>query len=103
MTVVRLPLRVDIRSGERLTPTGTDPRALPWVQGAAETQTRRTRQEYAAQLADLRERLSVLRSRRVQREAAHLTPAEIAPAYGPRRRPWVFKQLPLLVTQPDGE
>lgn len=90
-TSLGLPLRVDIASGERLEPTGLDPYSLPWVQGAASTVPLRVKRHYSAQIADLREKLSVLRSKRAQDNDI--------PAYGPRRRPHGFTTLDQQVEQ----
>lgn len=86
MSSFDLPLRVDIVSGERLEPTGIDPYSLPWVQGAASTIPLCVRRRYPEQIADLREKLSVLRSKRAK-------DTDI-PAYGPRRRERLFYTLP---------
>lgn len=85
MTDLSLPLRIDIDSGEQLEPTGIDPYSLPWVQGAASTVPLQTRRKYSAQLADLREKLAVLRSKR--------TKDSDIPVWGPRLRDGIFRAL----------
>lgn len=81
------PIRVG-EDGARLQPTGIDPYSLPWVQGAAETVPLRTRNRYATQLADLREKLSVLKAKRPAK-----TMDVIVPAWGPRRQPPSYRAL----------
>ena len=81
-----LPLRIDIATGERLAPTGQDPYELPWVQGAASSVPRQTRIRYAHQLADLREKLDVLRSKRAKKDDG-------LPLWGPRLRPSLFRTM----------
>lgn len=88
MTTFTFPLRVDIASGEKLDPTGLDPYALPWVQGAAQTVPTRTKRKYPEAQADLREKLAVLKAKRpLKVEEAD------EPFWGPRRRPAGFKAL----------
>lgn len=84
-TLFDLPIRVDVATGARLEPSGLDPYALPWVQGAAATVPLRTRIKYAAQITDLREKLDVLRSRG--------TKDTDAPEFGPRLRTREFQLL----------
>jgi hypothetical protein len=80
-------VRIDVRTGEGLPLTGTDPYSLPWVQGAASTVRREIRERYSNQLADLREKLDVLRAkRRAKRD-------NFAPLYGPRPRSEWFKMM----------
>jgi hypothetical protein len=88
MTTFTFPLRVDIATGEKLDPTGLDPRSLRWVQGAALTVPGRVRREYAEQQADLVEKLAVLRAKRPAK-----LEGDVEPAYGPRRRPLGFRRL----------
>lgn len=90
-----LPLRIDVASGERLEPTGIDPHSLPWVQGAASTVTLQTKRKYSAQIADLREKLSVLRSKRAKDTDV--------PAWGPRLRPPIFRSYDQRPMPGDGE
>lgn len=90
-----LPLRIDVASGERLEPTGLDPYSLPWVQGAASTVPLRVKRLYAERLADLRERLSVLRSKRTK-------DTDDFPAWGPRRRDQRFVALDQVPLPSDG-
>jgi len=80
-----LPLRVDIASGQALEPTGLDPYSLRWVQGAASTVPVRTRRRYAEQIADLREKLDLLRSKRAKDTDV--------PIFGPRLRPAGFSAM----------
>lgn len=94
------PIRIG-EDGARLQPTGKDPYALPWVQGAAETVTLRTRRKYAAQITNLREKLEVLKAKRPAR-----TMDVIAPAWGPRKRPAAFRTMhnrPLPEDGPNGD
>ncbi len=102
-----LPLRIDIATGEKLEPTGLNPYALPWVSGAAATLPRQTRTKYAAQLTDLIERLTVLRSRRPEDFEERLTEFyrhqdrvrtkiqqhEARTLYGPEPRSATFRAL----------
>ncbi|MCZ2111326.1 MAG: hypothetical protein LC118_17445 [Dehalococcoidia bacterium] len=81
-----LPIHIG-EDGARLQPTGKNPYELPWVQGAAETVPLRTRRQYATQLADLREKLEVLKTKRPAQTMRAATPDGVDPAWGPRRRP----------------
>lgn len=80
-----LPLHIDIANGGSLEPTGLDPYALPWAQGAASTVHLSIRTKYRSQVTDLREKLAHLRSKRVKDTDF--------PAWGPRRRSRVFSAL----------
>lgn len=63
----------------------TDPYTLPWVTGAEDTLPGRTRAKYPKGRTDLKEKLSVLKSKRAQRGA---DPRSVAYAVGgtdPRR------------------
>jgi hypothetical protein len=64
MTDLALPVRVDIRTGARLEPTGLDPYKLPWVEGAADTLPKATRDKHKKQINDLRKRTADRRLRR---------------------------------------
>lgn len=82
--------------GARLAPSGLDPYALPWVQGASSTVHLSTRRKYAAQLTDLYEKLALLRSKRKPK-----IEQEYVPTYGPRRRPAEFRAMDGRPTNPD--
>lgn len=88
------PVRVDIATGQLLEPTGLDPYSLPWVQGAASTVPMRKKIQYREQLADLREKLAVLRSKRAKDTDV--------PAYGPRLRPRAYRSLDQEPPSADG-
>lgn len=66
MTDLSLPVRIDVRTGARLEPTGIDPYTLPWVEGAADTLPQVTRDKYPKQVSELR-RLTA--ARRLNRKA----------------------------------
>lgn len=87
-TALTFPIRVDIATGARLEPTGLDPHALPWVQGAAQTVPGRTVRKYAEQQADLIEKLAVLKAKRPAK-----LEAERDPHWGPRRRTPGYRSL----------
>lgn len=89
---MQLPIRVDIATGERLPPSGIDPYSLPWAQGAAATVHRRTREKYASQISDLREKLDLLASKRGKADGPMFR-GEIVPTYGPRLRPWYYHKF----------
>lgn len=95
-TGFRLPVRVDVATGERLEPTGIDPYSLLWVQGAASTVPTRVKRFYTEQLADLREKLAVLRSKRAAIDTD-------IPAFGPRRRPAKFRMYDQQPPGADGD
>jgi hypothetical protein len=73
------PIRVDIATGEILPPTGLDPYALPWVEGASQTVPGFVRREYP-------------QPRLPRRRKDRPNPEEWAD-YGPRRRSREFKAL----------
>lgn len=88
MTEITLPRRVSVASGDILEPTGLDPYALPWVQGAAQTVPTRTKRKYPEAQTDLREKLAVLKAKRpLKVEEAD------EPFWGPRRRPSGYRAL----------
>lgn len=78
-----LPIRIG-ENGERLPPSGIDPYTLPWVPGAAATVHRQTLAKYPNGVSDLREKLSVLRSKRSRKE--NVEPVDWSPMTFARRK-----------------
>lgn len=60
------PIRVG-EDGARLAPTGLDPYSLPWVEGAADTLPKVTREKYKKQIDQLRK---VTADRKLKRKEA---------------------------------
>ncbi len=69
MSVIELPIRVEVKTGKRLTPRGNAYEGSVWCEGAADTVTRRTRIEHADKITDLREKRKVLESKRPKSES----------------------------------
>lgn len=69
MTDIMLPVRVDIRTGARLAPTGINPYAdTVWCTGAADTLPKETREKYKNKISDLKEKMDVLASKRKEKQ-----------------------------------
>lgn len=60
MTTFEFPLRVG-SDGSKLPPLGIDPYTLPWVEGAADTVPKVTRDKYVKQVNALRKAVAARR------------------------------------------
>jgi hypothetical protein len=68
MSVIELPIRVEVKTGNRLTPRGNDYEGSVWCDGAADTLLPSTRRKHAEKITDLREKKAVLASKRPARK-----------------------------------
>lgn len=79
MTSFKFPIRVAENGDVSYPETTTNPYLASWVTGAADTVPECTRRKYAKQIADLKEKLSVLKTKRARNGA---TPHNYAWALG---------------------
>lgn len=68
---ITLPRRVRVSDGAILSPSGTDPYTLPWVEGAADTLHPRTLTKYKKQHNDIKTKLAQASKRRKERASGN--------------------------------